>query len=154
MVPGRLPTSGARTPWREEGLSSHLPHLSSFIPSIFWGGPWWVFIVARRLSLVVASRLLFNAVCRLLIAEHGLQSADSEVEEHRLSCSTARGIFPDQGLNLCLLLWHVDSLQLDHKECPKYFLIKACTLCFETQCYYILNKIQCNINKILVIASN
>ena len=28
------------------------------------------------------------------------------------SCSIARGIFPDQGLNLCLLHWQVDSLSL------------------------------------------
>ena len=29
---------------------------------------------------------------------------------HRLSCSMAYGIFPDQGLNMCLLHWQVDSL--------------------------------------------
>ena len=31
---------------------------------------------------------------------------------HGLSCSTACGIFPNQGLNLCLLHWQVDSLLL------------------------------------------
>ena len=32
-----------------------------------------------------------------------------------LSCSPARGIFPDQGLNLCLLHWQADSLPLSHQ---------------------------------------
>ena len=34
---------------------------------------------------------------------------------HRLSCIVARGIFPDQGLNLCLLHWQMDSLPLSHQ---------------------------------------
>ena len=33
---------------------------------------------------------------------------------HRLDCSTACGIFPDQGLNLCLLHWQENSLLLSH----------------------------------------
>ena len=67
--------------------------------------------------------LLFVAVCRLLIAvaslvaEHGLQArglqqlwhAGSVVVAHRFSCSTACGIFPDQGSNPCPLHWQVDS---------------------------------------------
>ena len=39
----------------------------------------------------------------------GLSSASSGVVAHRLSCSTACGIFPDQGLNLCLLQWQSDA---------------------------------------------
>ena len=31
---------------------------------------------------------------------------------HRLSCSLACGIFPDQGSNLCLLHWQADSFFL------------------------------------------
>ena len=37
-----------------------------------------------------------------------------------LRCSTARGVFPDQGLNLCLLHWQADSLPLSHQGSPKY----------------------------------
>ena len=37
------------------------------------------------------------------------------------SCSIARGIFPDQGLNLCLLHWQVDSLPLSHQESLIFF---------------------------------
>ena len=50
----------------------------------------------------------------LVIVAPGQQSADLVVVVHRLSCSTARGIFPDQGANLCLLHWPADSLPLSH----------------------------------------
>ena len=36
----------------------------------------------------------------------------------RLSCSAACGIFPDQGSNLCLLYWQMDSLSLSHQGSP------------------------------------
>ena len=35
------------------------------------------------------------------------------------SLSAARGIFPDQGSNLCLLHWEEDSLPLGHPEAPR-----------------------------------
>ena len=34
------------------------------------------------------------------------------------SCSIACGIFPDQGLNLCLPLWQADTLSLSHPGKP------------------------------------
>ena len=34
------------------------------------------------------------------------------------SCSSACGIFPNQGLNLCLLHWQADSLPLNHQGSP------------------------------------
>ena len=37
---------------------------------------------------------------------------------HSLSCSVARGIIPDQGLNSCLLHWQADSLPLSHQGSP------------------------------------
>ena len=53
----------------------------------------------------------------------GLRSCGSRALEHRLStvivhglsCSEVCGIFSDQGLNLCLLYWQVDSLPLSHQ---------------------------------------
>ena len=42
----------------------------------------------------------------------------SIVVAHRLSCSTAGGIFLDQGSNPCLLHWQVDSQPLDHQGNP------------------------------------
>ena len=44
-----------------------------------------------------------------LVAEHGLYSMGSVVVAHRLSCLESRGIFLDQGLNMCPLHWQVDS---------------------------------------------
>ena len=38
---------------------------------------------------------------------------------HGLSCSAACGIFPDQGLNPCLLHWQADSLLLSYQESPQ-----------------------------------
>ena len=40
-----------------------------------------------------------------------------------LSCSTACGIFPDQGSNLCLLHWKADSSPWSHQRSPqmRYF---------------------------------
>ena len=58
-----------------------------------------LFVAVRRLLIVVAS----------LAAEHGLQSTGSVVVAHRLSCSTACGIFLDQGSNPCPLHWQADS---------------------------------------------
>ena len=47
-----------------------------------------------------------------------LYSTGTIVVAHRLSCSMARGIFPDQGLNPCPLCWHADSLPLSHQRGP------------------------------------
>ena len=51
-----------------------------------------------------------------IVAVREFSSCGSQALEHRLnscgawlSCSAACGIFLDQGLNLCLLHWQVDS---------------------------------------------
>ena len=57
------------------------------------------------------------SVVASLIAEHRLSAhrlwqllhAGSVVVVHRLSCSVARGIFLDQGSNLCPVHWQADS---------------------------------------------
>ena len=41
---------------------------------------------------------------------------------HRLSCAMAGGIFLDQGSNLCLLHWQVDSLPPIHREALEVFI--------------------------------
>ena len=41
-----------------------------------------------------------------------------------LSCSMACGIFPDQGLNPCLLQWQTDSLPLSHQRRPGFSFLK------------------------------
>ena len=47
-----------------------------------------------------------------VFAAPGRWSTGSIVVVHELSCSTARGIFPTQESNLCLLHWQADSLPL------------------------------------------
>ena len=42
---------------------------------------------------------------------------------HGLSCSEARGKFPDQGSNLFSLLWQVDSQSLDYQTSPSILLL-------------------------------
>ena len=54
----------------------------------------------------------------------GLQSAGSAVVAHGPSCSTARGILPDQGSNTCTPHWQADSQPLRHQGSPaSMFLI-------------------------------
>ena len=57
------------------------------------------------------------------VAASGLQSTGSVVAGYWLSCSTASGIFPVQGSNLCLLLWKADSSPWSHQRSPqmRYF---------------------------------
>ena len=45
-----------------------------------------------------------------------LQSTGSTVVPHRFGCSTACGIFPDQGENWSLLNWQVNSLPLYYQR--------------------------------------
>ena len=76
----------------------------------------------RRLSLVVASGATLRcgvqashcsgfSCCRA----RALGTWASVVVARGLSCSTACGIFPDQGLNPCPLHWQVDSYPLCHQ---------------------------------------
>ena len=56
-----------------------------------------------------------------------LQCVGSILVAHGLSCSAVCGIFPDQGLNLHLLLWQADSSPPNHQGNPTggffFFLI-------------------------------
>ena len=52
-----------------------------------------------------------------------LQSTGSVVVAHGFSCPTACGIFPDQGLNLCLLHWQVDPSPLSHQGSPRSLIL-------------------------------
>ena len=46
----------------------------------------------------------------------------SAVSAQGLSCSAACGIFSEQGLNPCLLIWQADSLPLNHQGSPSFVL--------------------------------
>ena len=74
-------------------------------------------------SLVVEHRLQAHGLQQLqhtgsVVVARGLQSAGSVVVAHGLSCSTACGIFPDQGSNPCPLHWQADSQPLRHQGSP------------------------------------
>ena len=56
----------------------------------------------------------------------GLWSAGSVVVAHGISCSTACGIFPDQGLNPCPLHWKAKSQPLDHQGSPGRQMLNHC----------------------------
>ena len=91
----------------------------------------WVFISVRGLSLVVASGGHSSSRCMglslsrpLLLRSTGSRHAGSVVVAHGPSCSAACGIFPDQGSNLCPLLWQADSQPLRHQESPGFFFLK------------------------------
>ena len=79
-----------------------------FIYSYFW--LCWVFVSVRGLSLVVASGGHSSLQCAglslswpLLLWSTGSRRAGSVVVAHGPSCSTACGIFPNQGSNPCPL---------------------------------------------------
>ena len=56
--------------------------------------------------------------CSLWAQQLWLLDTGSIVMAHGLNCSTAHSIFPDQGLNPCLLHWQADSLPLSHQGSP------------------------------------
>ena len=104
-------------------ISTFLPSLQNQMLVYLW--LCWIFAAvglfssrSERRSLAIAVHRLLVAVTPL-VAVHRLQGVRASVAvAHRLSCSVARGIFPDQGLNLCLLHWQVDSLPVSHQGSP------------------------------------
>ena len=81
--------------------------------------PW----TARRSNQCTGFSLQWFLLLQSIGSRHvGFRSCSTQVGSvvvvHRLSCSTACGIFLDQGLNLCLLFWQVDSHPLCHQGSP------------------------------------
>ena len=86
----------------------------------------WVFVSARGLSPVAASGGHSSSRCAglspsrpLLLRSTGSRRAGSVTVAHGPSCSTARGILPDQGSNPCPLHWQADSQPLRHQGSPE-----------------------------------
>ena len=91
----------------------------------------WVFVSVRGLSLVAASGGHSSSWCTglslsrpLLLRITGTRRAGSVIVAHGPSCSVARGIFPDQGLNPCPLHWQADSQPLRHQGSPLTTIIQ------------------------------
>ena len=86
----------------------------------------WVFVSVLGLSPVVASGGHSSSRCMgpslsqpLSLWSTGSRCTGSVVVAHRLSCSTACGIFPDQGSNPCPLHWPANYQPLRHQGSPK-----------------------------------
>ena len=98
--------------------------IAFFSPPKFFLYFWllWVFVAVCGLSLVVASGHYSSLQCagfslRWLLPRAPGHVGFSSCGTKGLRCSTAFGIFPDQGLNQCLLHWQVDSHPLYHQGC-------------------------------------
>ena len=61
----------------------------------------------------------------LVVAACGPWRVGTVAVAHRLSCSLACGIFPDQGSNPCPLCWEVGSYPLSHKGSPVFIFVDA-----------------------------
>ena len=86
-------------------------NLTDIICISFWGAV--LGLALHHLGFSCGDRrLLSSCHAQLLLAVASL------VAEHGLSCSTACGIFPDQGSNLCPLHWQADSYPLATREVP------------------------------------
>ena len=105
-----------------------------FILLLFFLFLWlcWVFVSVRGFSLVAASGGHSSSRCAgrslsrpLLLRSTGSRRAGSVAVAHGPSCSTACGIFPDQGSNPCSLHWQADSQPLRHQGSPepKFFIL-------------------------------
>ena len=70
--------------------------------------------------------------CRGLLRSTGSRRAGSVVVAHGPSCSTACGIFPDQGSNPCPLHWQADSQPLRHQGSPQHSFLNSILQPFES----------------------
>ena len=87
----------------------------------------------------VAMRRLFIAAASLAVKQ-GLLHTGFSSGGAWLSCSSACGIFLDQGSNFCLLHWQAHSLSLSTREAHghsfKFWLFSGCEMVF---CGFILD---------------
>ena len=65
-----------------------------------------------------------------LVVAPGLSNPDSVVVVHGFCCSTACGIFSDQGSNPRSLYWQADSYPLYHKGSPAGCYLKRDHMCY------------------------
>ena len=73
-------------------------------------GKWGPLFIAVRGPLTIRS-----------LRSTGSRRAGSAIVAHGPSCSTACGIFPEQGSNPCPLHWQADSQPLRHQGSPTLF---------------------------------
>ena len=95
----------------------------------------WVFVSVRGPSVVAASgghsssrRAGLSLLWPLLLRSTGSRHAGPVIVAHGPSCSAARGIFPNQGLNPCPLRWQAGSQPLRHQGSPCFRYFEALLL--------------------------
>ena len=82
----------------------------------------------RRAAATLAAACGLLAEVTSLVAESGLQSTDSVAVACGPSCSTARGIFPVQSLDLCLLYWQAASSSSCRQGSPEEYFKHSVSL--------------------------
>ena len=121
--------------WTSKG-SDRLFFILYYLFTYFW--LCWVFVAVRRLSLVAAAGAITSHgggfSCR---AAWALGHVGLVVVAHRLSCSSACGIFPDQGSNRCLLPCKVDSNHWTTIEASDRLLEPGQTCCASPCCLFL-----------------
>ena len=95
---------------------------------------WAFFSSCSGQELLPSGGTLAFIVGASLVPAHRPQSTGSVAAAHGLSCSQACGIFLDQGSNLCLLHWQVDSLPLIHQGGHRKAFNKEIK-CFQLWCF-------------------
>ena len=93
---------------------------------------WWLLLLQSTGSRV--HRLQWLRHVGSVVVAPGRQNTGSVVVAHGLNCSTACGIFPDQGSNPCLLLWQMDSIPLSYQGNPRFHSC-FCVFCGFGQMY-------------------
>ena len=79
-----------------------------------------------------------------VVAAYRFSRAASVVVAHRLSCSSACGIFPDQGSNQYPPHWLVDSYTLYHQASPRWDYAQLFTSeSYSHECYNIIVSLEC-----------
>ena len=89
--------------------------------SLVESGGYSLAVVCRRCCGFSYCRTQALGTRASIVVAPGLQGTGSVVAAYLLSCSTAGGIFLDQGSNPWLLYWQADSLPLPHSSVGKEF---------------------------------
>ena len=97
-------------PLRHEGSPKFIYFIYLFLAALGLHCCAWAFSsCGEQGPLFAAVHRLLIVVATLCCGAQALGARASVVVAHRLSCSVACGIFPDQGLNPCPLHWQPDS---------------------------------------------
>ena len=101
----------------------------------------WCLVLLQSTSF----RASVVAAVSSVVAVPGLQSTGSIIVAHRIRCSWACEIFPDQGSSPSLLRWQEDSLPLSHQESLESYLFTVkisygllCCCLFTKSCVTLL----------------